>query len=69
MKVEEIQDTRNKILASASADAEPLIVASFEIAAQLCRIADALDDLNNMLPLTIREESSNLTETIRRKIL
>ena len=45
MTLEEIQETRNKILASASVEEEPSIVASFEIAAQLCRIADALDRL------------------------
>ncbi len=69
MKVEEIYDTRNKILASASSSEEPTIVAQFETALQLCRIADALDLLNDKLPWAIGESSSNIAETIRRKIL
>ena len=47
MRLEEILDTRNKILASASSEDEPAIVASFEVAAQLCRIADALELSND----------------------
>ena len=43
MTLEEILSTRNKILTSASVEDEPVIVASFEVATQLCRIADALD--------------------------
>ena len=43
MTFEMIEETRNKILASATLEDEPAIVASFEVAAQLCRIADAFD--------------------------
>ena len=69
LNLEEILDTRNKLLASAPVDQQHAIAAQFEIAMQLCRIADALDLANENIPWAMGECSSNIVETIRKKIL